>query len=62
MPRGVQSIAKSLCLRANEMTYSTTRFTSSAYKIFHKLYGSYKALMKTFEMIREKSDKEEEMK
>ena len=40
--------------------YSTTRFTSSAFEIFEKIYKNYEGLAKTYERLRETVDEEEE--
>ncbi|XP_078482773.1 uncharacterized protein LOC144743278 isoform X2 [Ciona intestinalis] len=43
-------------------TYATTRFTSSAYEQFTSIYGSYEALVRTFEENRETEDDCEQTK
>ena len=56
-----KGLASSLGLKALEtMTFSTTRFFSSSYEQWEKIYISYKALMQTFMNFRENQDDEEE--
>ena len=56
-----KGLASSLGLKALEtMTFSTTRFFSSSYEQWEKIYFSYKALMQTFMNFRENQDDEEE--
>ena len=41
-------------------TYSTTRFASSAFETFEKVYKNYEGLAKTYERLRETTEVEEE--
>ena len=54
-------LAKRLGLKALEtVTFATTRFTSSSYDQWQKIYSSYKALITAFTEIRENMEDEEE--
>lgn len=54
-------LAKRLGLKALEtVTFATTRFTSSSYDQWQKIYSSYKALITSFMEIRENVEDEEE--
>lgn len=56
-----KGLASSLGLKAREtVTFSTTRFFSSSYDQWEKIYISYKALMESFTKYRENEDDEEE--
>lgn len=56
-----KGLASSLGLKALEtVTFSTTRFFSSSYEQWEKIYRSYKALVESFRRSRENSDDEEE--
>ena len=56
-----QGLASSLGLKALEtVTFSTTRFFSSSYEQWQKIYISYKALVESFKGYREDKDDEEE--
>ena len=56
-----KGLASSLGLKALEtMKFSTTRFFSSSYEQWEKIYISYKALIQTFMNFRENQDDEEE--
>ena len=54
-----KGIAFSLVLQALEtVTFATTRFFSSAFEQWDKIYQSYKALMEAFMQCRENDDDE----
>ena len=56
-----KGLATSLQLKSLEtVTFVTTRFFSSSYEQWHKIYVSYKALIETFRKCRENQDNEEE--
>lgn len=56
-----KGLASSLGLKALEtVTFSTTRFFSSAYEQWEKIYLSYKALVESFRRSRENAGDEEE--
>lgn len=56
-----KGLASSLGLKALEtVTFSTTRFFSSSYEQWEKIYLSYKALVESFRRSRENDDDEEE--
>ena len=56
-----KGLASSLGLKALEtMKFSTTRFFSSSFEQWEKIYISYKALIQTFMNFRENQDDEEE--
>ena len=56
-----KGLATSLQLKSLEtVTFATTRFFSSLYEQWHKIYVSYKALIETFRKCRENQDDEEE--
>ena len=58
-----KGLASSLGLKALEtVTFSTTRFFSSSYEQWEKIYISYKALIESFRKSRENDDDEEETK
>ena len=56
-----KGLATSLNLKALEtVTFATTRFFSSSYEQWDKIYTSYKALMEAFRRCRENEEDEEE--
>ena len=58
-----KGLAKSLGLRALEtVTFATTRFFSSAYEQWDKIYLCYESLIKAYCTFRQTTDKEEETK
>ena len=59
-----KELAKTLDLKAlNTVTFATTRFTSSSFNQWEKIYDSYPALIQAFIQFRENSlDENEETK
>ena len=58
-----KGLASSLGLKAlKTVTFSTTRFFSSSYEQWEKIYISYKALIESFRTSREYDDEDEETK
>lgn len=56
-----KGLASSFGLKALEtVVFATTRFFSSSYEQWHKIYVSYKALMEAFRRCRENENDEEE--
>ena len=56
-----KGLAASLKLKALEtVTFATTRFFSSSYEQWDKIYSSYKALMEAFRRCRENENDEDE--
>ena len=57
-----KELADSLGLKAHEtVTFATTRFTSSSYQQWEKIYNSYRALIQTFTHFRENVSDENEV-
>lgn len=57
-----KELADSLGLKALEtVTFATTRFTSSSFQQWEKIYNSYRALIQTFTHFRENSSDENEV-
>ena len=58
-----KGLAKSLGLKAlDTVVFSTTRFFSSAFESFDKVYESYESLIKAYMEYRQTADEEEEAK
>jgi hypothetical protein len=56
-----EGLAASLNLKVlYTVTFATTRFLSSSYEQWDKIYRSYKALIEAFRRCRENEDDEEE--